>query len=110
MAGQFIGFALWGLLGCIFIYLGIRSFFSKKPKGFWANAQLFEVNDVKKYNHAVGKLFFIFGIVLILLGLPLLFLEKNPAWIIFSVVGIMIESIVLMAVYTMMIEKKYKKE
>ena len=52
MTGQFIGFAFWGFIGCIFIYLGIRSFFLKEPMVFWANAQMFEVNDVKKYNYA----------------------------------------------------------
>ncbi len=109
MTGQFIGFAFWGFIGCIFIYLGIRSFFLKEPMVFWANAQMFEVNDVKKYNYAVGKMFFLYGIVLIFLGVPLLFLEKNPAWIFLSVVGIMFESITLMVVYSMIIEKKYKK-
>ena len=55
-----------------------------------ANADVFEVTDIKKYNHAVAKLFCIFGIVLIVLGIPLL-------------------AIIAMVVYSLVIEKKYKK-
>lgn len=77
--------------------------------GFWANAEMFPVTDIKKYNGAVAKLFFVFGIVFIILGFPLL-LEQNSLWIFFSVLGIMIESITAMIVYTTVIEKKYKKK
>ena len=73
---------------------------------FWANAEVFEVSDVKKYNYAVSKLFCVFGIVLIALGIPLL-IGQNSAWILFSIIGIMIESIIAMVVYSLRIEKKY---
>ena len=36
-------FVIWGLAGCIFIGLGIQSFFAKKQIGFWANAELYEI-------------------------------------------------------------------
>lgn len=109
MDDKIIGFIIWSAMGGMFICLGIYSYFSKRVMGFWANAKVFEVSDIKKYNHAVAKLFCIFGIVLIILGIPLL-AGQNSAWILLSVVGIMIESIVAMAVYTLVIEKKYKKE
>ena len=48
MTGQFIGFAFWGFIGCIFIYLGIRSFFLKEPMVFWANAQMLNLILVKR--------------------------------------------------------------
>lgn len=60
--------------------------FSKKEVGFWANAGKFEVTDVKKYNGAVGKLFIGYGIVFILLGLPMLSGQNSP-WIILSIGG-----------------------
>ena len=44
---------------------------------------MFEVKDRKKYNAAVGKLFSVFGIVFILLGLPLLAGQNSP-WIFLS--------------------------
>lgn len=104
-----IGFAIWGMVGVLFICIGIYALCSKKPVGFWANAEMFEVTDIKKYNHAVAKLFCVFGIVVILLGTPLL-LGQNSVWILLSVVGLLVESIVAMAVYSLVIEKKYKKD
>ncbi len=75
---------------------------------FWANTEVFEVSDVKKYNHAVFKLFCIFGIVFVALGFPLL-AGQNSEWALLSVVGVMIESITPMAVYSIVIERKYRK-
>ena len=76
---------------------------------FWANVQMFEVTDRKKYNVAVGKLFIIFGIVFILLGLPLLAGQNSP-WIFLSVLGALLECIIVMIVYTVVIEERYRKK
>ena len=108
MTGRIIGFVIWSAIGCLFICLAVYSYFSKKPMGFWANADVFEVTDIKKYNRAVAKLFCIFGIVLIILGIPLLAGQNSP-WILLSVAGLVMESIVAMVVYSFVIEKKYKK-
>ncbi|MDD6057845.1 MAG: hypothetical protein PUB98_06265 [Clostridiales bacterium] len=104
-----VGFLIWSIVGCLFICLGIYSFFSKRAVGFWANANTFEVTDVKKYNAAVAKLFCVFGMVFVLLGVPLL-AGQNSAWIFLSIIGTMAESITAMVIYTMVIEKKYKKK
>lgn len=108
--GNIIGFIIWCVAGAAFIFFGVYAWFSKKPMGFWANAKMFEVSDVKKYNRAVAKLFVAFGIVLIALGIPLLYMEKNSAYILLTVVGVMIESVITMAVYSLGIEKKYRKK
>lgn len=109
MTGNMIGFVIWSILGGLFVCLGIYSFFSQKRMRFWANAEMFEVTDIKRYNTAMGKLFCVFGIILFLLGLPLLS-GQNSAWILLSVAGVMVESITAMAVYTTVIEKKYKRK
>ena len=111
MAGRMIGFVVWCICGGMFVCMGVYAWFIKKPvpMGFWANAEMFEVVDIKGYNRAVAKLFCIFGIVFIALGLPLL-AGQNSAWIVLSVAGAMAESIAAMAVYTLVIEKKYKKD
>ena len=109
MIGRIIGFVLWCVVGCLFISLGIYSFYSQKPMGFWANAKMFEVTDRKKYNAAVGKLFIVFGIVFILLGLPLLAGQNSP-WIFLSVLGALLECIAAMVVYTVVIEERYRKK
>ena len=77
--------------------------------GFWANAELFEVTDIKKYNRAMAKLFSTYGIFFILLGIPLLSGQNSP-WIILSILGGMLETIIAMVVYTTVIEKKYRKK
>ena len=93
MDGKIIGFIVWAIVGCFIIGIGISAFFRKKAVGFWANIKAEPINDIKNYNYAMGKLFIVYGVIFILL----------------SVVGIMIETIVTMAIYTLIIIKKYKK-
>lgn len=109
MNGTMIGFIIWAICGCIMIGIGISAFFSKKAVGFWANSKMFPVNDVKGYNHATGKLFIIYGVIFIILGIPLLSSQNTP-YILISVLGVMIETIAFMAIYSMVITKKYQKK
>ena len=109
MKGTIIAFAIWSIVGCAVIGFGIYAFFSKKAMGFWANAEPAEVTDAKKYNAAVGKLFCTYGVIFILLGLPLLS-GQNSAWSLLSVVGVVAESIGAMIVYSIVIEEKYRKK
>lgn len=103
------GFVIWMLVSGIMVAFGIYAFFSKRamPFGFWANAEVFEVRDVRAYNRAVGKLWCVFGSVFALLGLPLLTGQNSP-YIILSILGCMVEAIVAMIVYVTVIEKKYR--
>lgn len=105
-----LGFIIWMLAGGIMIFYGIYGCFSKRKtaSGFWANAKTFEVNDVKGYNRAVGILWCIFGVVFLLLGLPLL-AGQNSTYAIISIFGVMAESVGAMVVYTVVIEKKYRR-
>ena len=34
-----ISFIVWSIVGCLFIGVGIYSFYAKKAIGFWANAE-----------------------------------------------------------------------
>lgn len=104
-------FIIWILIGIAFIGLGIYDLTSKKTVafGFWANAKPPRMDNVKAYNKALGKLWCIFGIVFILLGIPLLKGENSP-YILISVVGAAFESIIAMSVYTIKIESKYRKK
>lgn len=101
-------FSIWALVGLIPIALGIYAFNSSKAINFWANIKTTkDVSDVQSYNKAVAKLWWIFGIIFILLGLPLLSGENSPL-IIFSVLGTMFDCIFLM-IMLRKIEIKYKK-
>ena len=102
-----IAFIIWAAVGCMFVGIGISCFLAKKATGFWANAKMFEVTDVKTYNHAMGKLWCIFGVVFIALGLPLL--SGQSLLIGVALIGVIVEVLALMIIYTLVIEKKYRK-
>ena len=72
MTPEFFAFGAFALIGLFFLILGIRCFFSNKPSGFWANAEQFEVTDVRAYNNAMGKLWIVASVLYTALGLPLL--------------------------------------
>lgn len=101
-----LGFVIWAIVGALIVVLGISALFSKKPVGFWANVETMKVNDVKGYNRATGILFMVYGIVFILLGLPLLAGQNSP-FLLLSMIGVMFETIVIMAVYSVYIVNKY---
>lgn len=103
-----IGFIGWTVVGCLLIGIGITAFFKKEAMGFWANIKIEAVKDIKNYNDSVGKLFILYGIVFILLGTPLLMGQNSP-FILLSIIGVMIETIIAMAIYNIVIEGKYRK-
>lgn len=112
MEERLIAFIIWVIVGVLFIILGIYDMNSKKAKpfGFWANAEVGTIEDVKGYNHALGILWCVYGVVFIFIGLPLLILdEHNAGLIIIPVVGGMLISIGAMIAYTVGIESKYRK-
>lgn len=107
-------FIIWAICGLCFIGMGIFDFFSKKEKpfGFWANADspsALQIENVKAYNRALGILWLVYGILFILLGIPLLAGQNTP-YILLSILGTMFISIAAMAVYVTVIEKKYRKK
>ena len=106
MKESVIGFIIWAAVGALFFIIGIHAFFAGKPVGCWANAKTPEIENVKSYNRKVGTLFLIYGVIFMLLGLPLLF---NSDLIVFSIIGVMFETIGVMAAYTV-IEQKYRKK
>lgn len=107
--GAVLGFILWLIVGALLVGMGIAAFFAKKEVGFFSNVKTLPMGDVKAYNRAVGWLFIVYGIVFMLLGLPLLG-GQNSAGIIFSILGVMAETIAAMAVYILVIQSKYEKK
>lgn len=106
-----LAFLIWLFVGILFVVYGIHAFRSEKavPFGFWANAKVFAVKDVRAYNRAVGKLWCVFGVVLAFLGIPFLKGQNSP-YAILSILGIMAEAIAAMVVYVAVIEKKYREK
>ena len=113
MGETLIAFIIWAIVGAVFIVMGIYDLNTKKikPLGFWANAKVEEIEDVKGYNRALGILWCVYGTLFILTGLPLLILdEQNAGLLIITVIGVMLISIGAMAVYSLGIEAKFRKK
>ncbi len=111
MEGRWIAFIIWALIGVLFIAMGIYDLSSKKAKpfGFWANAEVASIEDVKGYNRALGILWCVYGVLFVLIGLPLL-AGQNSGSIIISMLGTMFISIGAMIAYVVGIEPKYRKK
>ena len=53
--------------------------------------------------------FIIYGIIFVILGIPLLVVQNTP-YVLLSVIGVMVETIVIMAAYSLVIVKKYEEK
>lgn len=107
------GFIMWVIGGLLFVGMGIYCLRSKRSEseacGFWANTEMFPVDDVKSYNRAMGKLWCVYGSIFIIFGIPLLGGQNSP-YIVLSILGVCFETIAVMAVYMCVIERKYRKK
>lgn len=96
----------WLAGDAVTLIFGIYAWLAKEPVRFWTVGQKIQVNSIKKYNHAVAKLWFLLTIGLAAFGLPLIS-GQNSAWIVVSILGTVFLSIIVMVIYTR-IEKKYR--
>lgn len=104
-----IGFIIWTLCALVFLAIGIVSWNSKKEVGFFTGVKPNQMKDVKAYNRAVAKIWFVFTFIYELLGLPFLFAEQNSPIFLFSVIGTMF-LIIGIAVAYIRVEAKYRKK
>lgn len=106
-----LAFVLWILVSLIFVVIGIYDLRAKEVVGFWSNGKKpsVEKENLKAYNRAVGILWIAYAVILMLLGLPLLAGDNSPL-IVITLLGTMAEVVLLMAVYVIVIEKKYCKK
>ena len=103
-------FSAFALIGVFFLVMGIRCRHSDKPSGFWANAEQFEVTDVRAYNKAMSKLWFVAAVLYTVIGIPLLTQANILLVILVSIIGCMIVTIGIMIFFTTVIEPKYRKK
>lgn len=110
MEERLVAYIVWAIVSILFIVMGIYDMKSKKerPFGFWANAEVAPIEDVKGYNRALGKLWCVFGVLFTLIGLPLL--REDNKLILIPLLGGMFLTIVTMVVYVVVIEPKYRKK
>ncbi len=99
-------FIIWSLGAVFFLVLGIYALFARNPVHFWNIRQEIRVQDTKKYNLAMAKLWIVFAVLFELTGLPFL-TDSEASYLIIPVLGSMFLSIGAMIVYTR-IEKKHR--
>lgn len=104
-----IAFCIWSLSSLLFVVFGICTLLAKKPMVFWAHERKIEVSNVKAYNKALAILYFVYSLVILILGIPMLLSSQNSAGFIIPVLGLPIASILMIAVYVTCIEAKYRK-
>ena len=103
-----IGFIIWTLVCLCMIGVGIWAWRSEKPVGFFTGAKPPKVKDTKKYNHSVAILWFVYGTLLEITGIPFLFLKQNSAGFVPVYLGAIVLTIALPVAYTI-IEKKHRE-
>lgn len=104
-----VGFGIWSACAVLMIGIGAWSRNAKKAAGFWANAEAPEVTDIKNYNRAVSRIWFVSGVLFEMLGLPMLSGGQNNPVVMLSVVGSMFLVIGMMIAY-MRVENKYRSK
>jgi hypothetical protein len=75
----------------------------------WANDKEINISDVKAYNKAVALLYFIYAVVILVLGIPFLYSRQNSVGFIIPILGLPIASILMIAMYAICIEAKYRR-
>ena len=98
---------IWSCAAVIFFMIGVGAWKAKKSVGFFTFVDPPKVKDIRRYNHAVAKLWFAAALILEILGFPMLWLKQNSPQIIFIILGVVILSISMMIVY-LRVEAKYK--
>ena len=103
------GFVIWSAIALMLLGIGIWSWVSKKAIGFFAGVEAPKVTDVRKYNRAAARLWFVYAVLFELLGIPFLFLSRNSAGFLLPVLGTAVLSIGLMIAYNRILGK-YQQE
>ena len=104
-----IGFIIWSAVSLVLLGIGFWSWNSGKAAGFYSGVKPPEVKDVRKYNHSVAVLWFVYALLFWLLGIPLLFLKQNSALFLLSILGTVAISLALVIAYQKILQK-YRKE
>lgn len=94
--------------GAIFIGFGIFALRKQTPIHFWAGTivKSEQITDVKSYNRANGVMWITYGLLVLLTGLPAIFLGLDVWAVVFASV-IFLGLIVMMVIYNK-IYNKYK--
>ena len=103
--GTIFGLIIWSAVAALIVGIGIWSWKSPKAVGFYSGVEPPKVRDVRKYNHAVACLWFVYAALFEILGLPLLAEKKGQPLFLVSILGVVFITILLMAAYNRILSK-----
>lgn len=104
-----IGFVIWSAVAAMMLFIGLYARRAQKPVTFFTGQDTPKVSDVRGYNRAVSRLWFIYAAALEVIGLPLLTAKQNDLTVVFIIPGMMIASIALMVAYVR-VERRYTEK
>ena len=104
-----IGFIIWSSITLLLLGIGIWAWNSGTPVSFFSGVKPPEVKDVRKYNHSVAVLWFVYAVLFELLGIPFLFLKQNRALFVVSILGTVVITIGLVIAYQRILQKCRKE-
>ena len=104
-----IGFIIWSSITLLLLGIGIWAWNSGTPVSFFSGVKPPEVKDVRKYNHSVAILWFVYAVLFELLGIPFLFLKQNHALFVVSILGTVVITIGLVIAYQRILQKCRKE-
>ena len=104
-----IGFIIWSSITFLLLGIGIWAWNSGTPVSFFSGVKPPEVKDVRKYNHSVAVLWFVYAVLFELLGIPFLFLKQNRALFVVSILGTVVITIGLVIAYQRILQKCRKE-
>ncbi|MDO4975706.1 MAG: hypothetical protein Q4E53_00435 [Eubacteriales bacterium] len=103
-----IVFAVFTLVAILIFAIAITTWKSEKAVGFFTGIKPPKVKNVKAYNHAVAKIWFVFAVIFELLGLPFLWIGGDSVYGLIVSIFVMIWALGLIITY-LIVEQKYKK-
>ena len=104
------GFVIWSIVFLVLLGIGIWARKSNKAVGFYTGTKPPEVTDVRKYNHSVAVLWFVYAGLFELLGLPLLVLKQKVPGFLWCIAGVPVITIVMMIIYNRILRKYERKK
>ena len=104
------GFIIWSIVDLILLGVGIRAWKSDQAAGFFTGVKAPEVSDVRKYNHSVAVLWFVYAGLFELLGFSLLFFRQNAAGFLWVALGVPVITILFMIAYSRILCRYEKKK
>lgn len=104
-----IGFIIWSSITFLLLGIGIWAWNSGTPVSFFSGVKPPEVKDVRKYNHSVAVLWFVYAVLFELLSIPFFFLKQNHALFVVSILGTVVITIGLVIAYQRILRKCRKE-